>query len=108
AGRFRQAVQMDRPADTHLLVENESREVAHARELRSAACQYHAAPAHLVEAAGFQPGSHKLECFLQTRLHDSYEQRARDLLDMPLLLADLGNVDHFPLVRGSGNGMAVE
>src|SRR5690554_4050602 len=108
AGRFRQSAEMNRPSDPHLLVQDQGRKIAHARKLRCAPGQNDPSSPNLVESARFQTRTYELERLLQSRLHDPHQQGAGNLLNMSFFLADLGDIDHFPLVCGSGNGMAVK
>src|SRR5215471_9165114 len=65
------------PADANLLVEDQSRELAHAGELSRSAREHDAAAREFVEAARLQRAAHELESLLQPGRDDPDQERLR-------------------------------
>src|SRR5215470_4004906 len=90
-------------ADANLLVENQSRELAHAGELRRSTREHDSAARHLVEAARLEGVPHELEGFLDPGRDDTEQDRLRHVRDLAVFLfAHLGHRYGLALVCGRG------
>src|SRR5271166_4854178 len=107
--RFGQARNPLRPADSNLLVEDQSGKLTYPMQLTSPTGQHHAAARDFVKAAGLETIAHQLKGLFDARRNDPDKQRFRHVIDMTLILfADLWDSDRLALVGTRGNGAAEE